>query len=135
MGQTPKMFAVVGVLLLALGGCGPRDSRQAVSGTVTFRGVPLEQGAIRFFPSGEAAPPSSGTVIQDGAFTVPKDHGLEPGTYRVIISSPVVMPGSARPNGSPETREQIPARYNTASELTAEVTSKGPNRFEFKLEP
>ncbi len=59
-----------------------------------------------------------------------------PGKYKVRISSvPVVKIGpgeepGARPKMDPE---KVPAKFNTKTTLTKEVTRGGPNAFEFDL--
>jgi hypothetical protein len=37
------------------------------------------------------------------------------------------------PGAGPAAKELIPAQYNVNSKLTAEVTQKGPNNFNFDL--
>lgn len=131
-----------GTLLLALAvapGCGSGDSlnRQAVSGTVTLDGQPLDQGTIEFVPT-DAQGLLSGSLITSGNFAVPADKGLPPGKYTVRISSAEATGGPAAPSGadldnSQPAKERIPAKYNSESELTAEVTDGGANTFTFDL--
>jgi hypothetical protein len=133
-----RALAYLGVWSLLLAGGCARDGhgRQKVSGTVTWGGQPLREGTIEFFPAGGPPGPAAGALIRNGAYAVPKEQGLAPGAYRVTIRSPVVD-RSAPPGGmsSPPTREQVPARYNARSELTADVRAGEPNRFDFHLEP
>ena len=65
-----------------------------------------------------------------------------PGKYQVLISSNVSqavpepakagMPGDYPP--PPSAKEPIPAKYNTKSELKADVTKAGPNKFDYELQ-
>jgi len=124
-----------------LTGCG-RDphARQGVTGTVIFQGTPLDQGRIQFVPATTAGPTEAGATIENGKYTVPADPGLVPGSYKVSIFSydktgakvqSSDLPGDP---GATQFRERIPAKYNTATELTAEIKADGKNVADFKLE-
>jgi hypothetical protein len=121
-----------------LAGCGGGDElpRRAVSGTVTLDGQPLAEGTIRFDPAdGQAT--GGGDVIRGGSYSLPRANGLVPGQYRVSISSASGASGaSGEAPGSAGVMmsEQIPSRYNSRSELTAEVADSGSNTFDLDLE-
>ncbi len=128
------------VSLLATGiGCGPSDPREAVSGTVTLDGKPLDQGTIEFVPTAQGV--LSGGVISGGKFDVPADRGLPPGTYTVRVysadppSDTAAAPdvGGAGAGGYPMAKDRIPPKYNSESSLTAEVTPGGENHFIFEV--
>ena len=113
--------------------------RQAVSGKVLFKGQPLDQGRIQFVPA-QKGPTESGAVIGNGKFTIPRDNGLVPGTYKVSIFSydqkgPKVqsdeMPGEP---SATQYKERIAAKYNAKTTLTAEVKNGGPNTFDFNVD-
>lgn len=116
----------IGCLALAAvfaGGCGPAGG-VPVRGTVTFDGTPIPAGIIAFVgPDG--GPGVYGGPIRDGRYEVPADRMMPPGTYRVQVSwpKPTGKTVSAGEGGTPmpETAEAIPARYNAATELTADV--------------
>ena len=78
----------VTVLALCLPGCGPSHKRQALSGTVTFQGRPLQTGSIVFKTNPTPGVQVGGALIRDGQFSVPAEQGLEPGVYKVAVSSP-----------------------------------------------
>jgi hypothetical protein len=128
------------VLLGAIvAGCSGGDElpRQEVSGTIRLGGEPLPSGFINFEPSAGQAT-GGGAVITDGSYSLPRDTGLVPGAYRISISSPSNAggPGGDAPGSAGSMmQEGIPARYNSQSELTAEVTDGGDNTFDFDLEP
>jgi hypothetical protein len=135
-------------LLLALatvlpaGGCDNAKGLQAVSGTVTLKGKPVEFGMLEFRPtaaaSGTAVYTRSGAVIADGKFEIRKDKGLVPGKYKVSISAPDKhhklggdeLPG---PTSSRTSKDLIPAEYNLKSKLEVEVRNDRPNTFDFAV--
>jgi hypothetical protein len=135
------------LVLFIVVGCGGGEKsvgRRSVSGTVLMDGSPLNHGAIDFRPDGPGTHlVGGGSVIKDGKFSIPTDRGLVPGKYKVSISAP----DSASPDvqgKSPEEqmkavatttiKERLPAKFNSATELSAEVKSSGANEFHFKVE-
>jgi hypothetical protein len=138
-----SMVFGLAVSALFLGCGGPADDlpRQAVSGTVTFKGKPLEAGMIQFQPGSAGVATAGQTEIADGKYAISQSEGLVPGQYLVTITSatpkaaeaptsgPPAMPGDA----PPPPKETIPAQYNARSKLTANVTKEGPNTFPFDL--
>jgi hypothetical protein len=128
---------VVGVVLIA--GCGDPNARRAVSGTVSFGDRPLDQGSIYFAPIGQGSS-EAGATIENGKYSIPRDVGLVPGTYKVSIFSydrtgakvqSEEIPGDP---GATQFKERIPAKYNRETKLTAEVTASGKNVFDFNLD-
>jgi hypothetical protein len=118
-------------------GCGG-EKRRALRGSVTFEGRPLEQGSITFLTTTGPPGPVCGALIRAGRYDVPASQGLEPGTYRVVVSSPVpggtLTPEEKAAGASPRARERLPARYNASSTMTVEVTAGGPNQIDFNLD-
>jgi hypothetical protein len=104
---------------------------------VAVDGAPLPEGTISFTPLPGTASPTAGAPIKDGEFSVPQDKGLRAGSFRVEIRA-------IRPTGKTKyddvsggvitLKEQyIAPRYNTNSELVAEIVAGEHNRLEFKL--
>jgi hypothetical protein len=131
--------ALAALAIIALGGCsGSSDSlpRTAVSGTVKFEGAPLAQGSIQFLPNTPEGV-GAGAVVTAGKFEVPKENGLVPGSYSVVINSSLADSTPADPTApvSPKAaaKELIPEQYNSKSRLNAEVKAEGPNQLEFDL--
>ena len=126
----------LGVLVIA--GCGPHTDRLAISGKVTLNGEPLSGGSIRFTSQGEKKM-SSGAIVNDGQYNIPRAKGLRPGTYRVELNAPndSVPPVMVRPPGggpgSLAAPERIPPEYNEMSTHTIEVTADGDNQFDFDV--
>ena len=128
---------LVCVLFLALVvgfiGCGPAGPRKyPVRGTVTFDGQPLEEGHIIFTPEDPSLSPEAGDIVQ-GEYRL-QAHG---GMQKVKVSASKEVPGTEGQGfrGLPLIEEYIPAKYNSATTLSAEVTPSGDNRFDFQLEP
>jgi hypothetical protein len=131
-----------GVILAAVlsRGCSRVDfsNRQAISGSVTLDGQPLDDGAIllelaRAYESGTAV----GATIRRGSFTIPRDRGPIPGTYRVRIYSSAGVQAPPATGQTEQTRrpmvERLPEVYNTKSEMQVDVTDGGSNHFRFDL--
>ena len=124
--------------LVSLLGCEARGpQRFPVSGRILFKNEPLEHGSIQFLTTSGPPGPASGAVIKDGRYTIPREQGLEPGVYRVVISSTVEVkklpPGWT---GSPPTEERLPSAYSSATKgtITIEVTPDGSHEFDFSIE-
>jgi hypothetical protein len=129
------MTVLTALAILTLASCeGDVGGRLAISGTVEYKGEPVQQGTIEFIPH-PGGKTQSGATITNGRFTIPKEKGLEPGVYTVKISSMEGLEPPAEPGGLPgkDPKELLPAKYNTKSTLTKEV-SKTETKFEFKLD-
>lgn len=136
-----SMFVVLGGLLVLAGfaGCDSgSEGRQPVTGTIKFKGAPLTHGRIEFSPQEKSAGTMEGAEVRDGKYSLPVKSGLMPGKYQVRISavdeSQKAQPAEEAPGAGPAPKELIPEQYNVNSKLTAEVTKKGPNNFDFNLE-
>jgi len=117
-------------------GCGDPNGRQPVSGAVTFQGKPLDQGVIEF----SSPATKSGSPIVNGKYSVPADSGLEPGVYKVIITSGDGRTPADSPDGIPGptggniiSKERIPAEYNTKSKQEITVSGSKSNTFDFTI--
>jgi hypothetical protein len=109
-------------------GCSRTDT-VVVSGSVAWEGAPMTQGDIVFL-SGDPHVPASAGKITDGAFS----FRTKPGEKRVEIRS-FRLSGKKTPQGRPIGEMYIPNRYNDNSELKANVTIDGKNKFDFELKP
>jgi hypothetical protein len=108
-------------------GCA-RSELIEVSGQVTFDGKPVETGEIIFHPVDTSLTPAGGR-IRGGQYKLL----TKPGKMRVDIQA-VRKTGKRDPlEGFEITELYIPPRYNAETELTAEVTPDGENRFDFPL--
>jgi len=134
--NTPAVIrSFLAATLVLLAGCGG-TGRYEVSGTVSYKGKPLESGQIRFDPMPGGSASAAATIVK-GAYKVPAELGLPPGKYKVFISaiggSPVaadVVPGS-QPIVEPV--DTVPAKYNSATTLTCDIVA-GKNAKDFPLD-
>jgi len=139
-----RFRSIVVALLTATVGCSEsRDDlpREAVSGSVTLDGELLPRGMIQFRPAG-AGPASGyavggGSTIEDGQFSIPRGLGLTPGQYKVSINASTDR-REARTKGrvvqkSGLAKELIPSKYNSETELVAEVEKGGASNLKFEL--
>jgi hypothetical protein len=131
---------ILAAVVLAMAGCsGSGDDlpREAVSGTVTLDSQPLADGTITFAPqaqgsTGGFATPG-GAMIKDGKFYIAREVGMVPGTYSVAIYSAgkrgngtkPAQPGGGGNKGTDVAPETIPAKYNSRTELKAEIQKGG----------
>ncbi|MCZ2341498.1 MAG: hypothetical protein LC104_06835 [Bacteroidales bacterium] len=126
-------------------GCGPESPRREIHGIVTFDGKPLPAGMIQFESLPDQPTCNESAPIQNGAYTVTGLGGLLPGKYRVRITSldaNAPKPAEDVAPGTPveekklsPTSKNLPAKYNTQSELTAEVSSTQSEPINFDLKP
>lgn len=113
-------------------GCGGSDLPElgTVKGKVTLDGKPLPGVMVQFHPTAQGRP-GSGVTDKEGNYVLSYDgstNGTKVGTNKVEINT-VWPDGEPRPGES----EKIPAKYNSASILKAEI-KKGSNTLDFALE-
>ena len=127
------------LLLIVTVGCGSSDGldRQAISGIVTLDGQPLNDGAIHLEPATNQSGTAVGATIRRGAFAIAREQGPVPGSYRVrIYATSGVQPPPVKGQTEHTRRpmvERLPDIYNVRTELRADVTARGANRFRFEL--
>lgn len=125
------------VFAVSVIGCERGPQRYALRGSVIVGGQRLAEGAITFRPVEGTRGPSAGGDIKAGLFSIPASGGPLAGRFRVEITasrpSDAFVPGM---DGEmvPAYEQWLPARYNTASELRADVGESGENRFDFVLD-
>jgi hypothetical protein len=141
-GRLSSPLVVFAALGLAVGCSGPSDDlpREAVSGTVTLDGQPLANGSISFSPAGGSGATGGGDAIKGGKFSIARDSGLVPGNYNFSIYAGANSAERTKPaqagslKKSEMAKELIPAKYNSNTELRAEVKKGGGNDLTFTLE-
>lgn len=144
--QAGRLAAALSVMLLMLPGCGgvgDQPDLGQVSGTVTLDGKPLSNIVVVFQP--DSGRPARGRTDADGNYelTYIRDtRGTKVGHNRVEIAPSEEEDDPIAEEADPDTLEfkrpaksrkaKIPARYNTQSELEADV-QPGENTFDFEL--
>jgi hypothetical protein len=118
-------------------GAGDNKPREAVSGAVTLDGQALASGTITFNPTGAARDAEGmgggGVTISNGRFSLGRDVGLLPGSYNVAIYASDKPADRTKPaqvgnlKSAELAKELIPAKYNSKSELKADIKKGGGN--------
>lgn len=117
--------------LIGCGGVTDRPELGYVEGTVTMDGKPVANATVIFQKSG--ARPSAARTDEDGYYEMvytDEVNGVALGTHKVFIST--ASEGDADQDIARQ-KETVPAKYNNASELTADVVA-GSQVLDFKLE-
>lgn len=144
----PRQIAIcVGLYsLLLLSGCGGKKGPEMVdiNGTVTYKGVPIKEGAIRFVPETGETTRVTPVQITDGKYAASGDRGLAVGKYTVEFHSyeddlkksadPAQDGGDVMP-GMVVKKELLPEKYHKKStEKLAVPSGSGSLTKDFKLE-
>ena len=114
-----KMFwAAALAAALAAASCSSENALVPITGSVTLDGTPLPEGDILFTPAdpqfgGESA------KIAGGAYQA----NVRPGKNKVEIRATRPVPGKKGPMGEPLIEDYVPAKYNSQSNLSIEVTA------------
>ncbi len=135
------LLAVVGLGAPGCSGSGDDLPREPVAGTVTLDGQPLADGVIQFGPVASAEGPTigGGSSIHDGRFSIARESGLVPGRYKVAINAgqpkkrAEITKGPVA-KGLGLAQELIPAKYNSQTELTAEIPKGGTSSLNYELQ-
>ena len=122
------IFCVMIFGILHLGGCGNNSPQPVqVTGKVTMGGVPLEKGFIYFKTLETGA--LERLEIQGGSYAGKALPGLRRVEIISNVPKKVVIDGA-----TVEVPENIiHPSFNTESKLTAEVSTKEPNSFNFDV--
>lgn len=132
----PARFAVC-VLAAALGCSGDDLDRIPVAGRVTFNGTAVAKGQIRFIPQSGTKGPVTVEPINEGEYATDDTGGVPIGSHRVEIRGYDAHEYATAPTGpgSPPIKQLLPAKYNTASELNANLTPSSDHELNFELAP
>ena len=137
MTPTLRTAMLYSCLALVAAGCGGKCA--SVEGTVRLDGQPVQDGFIAFVPIEATEGPTGRVSIVDGEYVLDPSHLVKPGAYRVEIhaqqkTGKKILARSPAPSGTmvDEEIEAIPARYNRASTIRAELKA-GNNSFDYDL--
>ena len=137
-----RVVGCLAVLVAAAGlaGCGGGTNKRAVSGTVAWKSQPLETGMIRFLPGRRRRPDRDRGGHHQREVRHPQGAGAFAGQVQGGDQFPRPQERQGPPDAPPGERggypatERIAAKYNSKTELTAEVTADGKNHFEFQVD-
>ncbi len=117
------------LLSLAVAGCGGGGSgKRDVTGTVKFDGKDVADGDI-IFTSDDKSVGAEGGKIKGGKYTIKARDGKN----KVEIHATRAVPGKKGPMGEDAIESYIPEKYNTKTELSADVGSgKTEHNFDLK---
>ena len=128
MGALLALFTPV----LLVSGCGPAEGLASVVGQVKLDGEPLSDAYVQFQCTGENAGTSTGRTDSSGNYALwfsRSKKGARIGPSKVQITT---FDLDGEHGGVKRIPEKVPAKYNTKSELKADVKS-GNNTFDFDL--
>ena len=123
------MLTLAASLSFCFSGCGSADGLGQVTGVVKLDGKPLPEASVEFTPVSGKGMTSYGRTDSNGYYYIMASRsakGAAVGTNKVKISTYEVI------DNSHSIPEKVPTKYNSASELQAEVKS-GSNTFDFDL--
>ena len=116
------LATVATVMSFLTSGCGPRDPRVTIHGTVSLDGMPVSNGQVIFVPT-DSKLSAAGSRLNEGQFTVL----VHKGPHQVKVEAYVEERRATAPNEPPEAgisyRSIIPSRYRDKSPLTFDVQS------------
>ena len=116
-------FGIAAAIGLCCGwGCGHNGpNRVVVTGQVTLKSKPVEDGQIRFVPQGDDAGPVAIAPIRGGHYRYDLKGGVPLGNHRVEILAwdPKVPP--PRGPGVPPRPQWAPDEFNKRSKLVVEI--------------
>ena len=123
------------LLLLLSAGCGPSGPEIAsVSGRITMDGKPLANATVVFIP--ENGRPAGASTDADGNYVLNFSQGRRgaiPGKNAIRITTQRDPTPGDDGKSIPGSKEKIPMRYNSASELEFTVEPKKKNIANFDL--
>jgi hypothetical protein len=131
-------------ILILIAGCGDEAFKTApVSGVVTLDGAPLEKAAVVFAPQRQGSSPlvgpgSIGVTDADGRYQLQahdRRRGAVVGPHTVSISTYEERPVDLEKSDAVEvvSKERVPKRYRSPSELKFIVPTDGSDEANFDL--
>jgi len=135
------VLLLVGVMALALPGCGPGSGGLAVvKGKISYKGKPVPNGTINFLPSDGNKPSATGEIQSDGSYELKTylsnkpSNGAVIGQHKVVIVAMMDMGNALPEQRTPLPPPIVPVKYTSpaTSDLTANVENK-ENTINFDL--
>ena len=129
-----RICTSVALLLIVSGVIGCGEKLVPISGTVSVKGVPVEEGSIRFVPADGGAP--QGSAIRQGKY----EAMLSPGDVTVEIQGSKkvgerkYVPSDPSSPMVPVMEQVVPPKYQRNSPLKETITEENDN-LNFDLDP
>jgi hypothetical protein len=134
-----RLYAFLGVLLLVASGCA-EPKVAPVSGRVTLDEKPLANATVLFLPVSQGSNPEAGSSGKtDGLghyvlqLITKNVKGAFVGNHKVSITAYAGKKMSSNGSDALSRKGQVPAKYNTATELTFAVSPEGTASADFHL--
>ena len=125
------LVALCSLSAAMIAGCNRGPSRVMVAGEVTYRGQPVSQGSVSFYPCDGTGGAPVVVVVKDGRYKADSLGGVPEGKYRVVILGVRTIPGRLPPDNEVQ---YIPPKYNNKSELRLTVQpGSGPITKDFAM--
>ena len=98
---------ILPIVILPLMGCGKRN-QGVVSGTITYRGQPVNGVVLHLYPS--SGKDVSIPVTQEGTF---RTTNVPPGEYKIVVEAPKPrdMPAMPKKGGDPAKRAEMEEKF------------------------
>ena len=131
---------LLGILAIWTVGCGKDKMIGRVFGKVTFQGQPVSEGLILFVDR-EQGIHMSAKIGPDGSYELKlaEDYGLPVGTYRVLVTPPLIEGSEIGPLGPrPKTviYDNLPTKYrNQQTSGLSLIVKEGDNPFDVDMTP
>jgi hypothetical protein len=115
-----RRIVAVAVVLLLLVGCGPKGKKGAVTGTVTYKGQPVNNAALLLYPASGGNNPITVPVTQEGTFSA---SDLPPGEYKVVVQGSAAQGAASGAAMATKPTIQFPNKYKqlTSTDLKCTV--------------
>jgi hypothetical protein len=117
--------------LLLLTGCGGGPDLVSVSGEVTYDGAPVAEGQI-VFADVDGVAPTSHAPIASGKYKIETPAGAKKVRITATKETGKILEGAMGAE-VPELVDLIPAKYNTATTLSAEIAADRLDPLNFHL--
>jgi hypothetical protein len=123
-------FSLICIVLLPMLGCGDgKPPKYALSGTVTFGGMPVPDGSIMFQASDKRTAPDTAAIV-DGKYALE----LTAGQKLVMVEASKFVGPEDKTMGVRPRDQYLPHKYNVESKLTMEVKPQDGNVYDLPLQ-
>ena len=129
-----RWIVVLSIGLLLLAGCGPRRPNSGtVTGTITYKGQPVNAGALTLYATAAEGGTLLVPVTEDGTFGT---TDVPPGEYKVVVEARVGGAVGGTTGAQAAVKPTIPFPKKYKDRLTTDLTlpvHAGEQKVELKL--